>query len=194
VGSRVVSIVSVGAIVIDNAAVAVFAPAPFTPTKKLDVPAAVGVPEITPVLAASVSPAGKLPCAMLHVYGFVPLVAASVAEYAVPTVPPPRLVVVMRTMSAMYTTMLSACVTLWLALSTTITVKFDVAAVVGLPEITPVLAFSVNPAGSVPALTLHVSGVVPPVAPTVAEYVVPTAAVGNSVVVIASTAATEISK
>jgi hypothetical protein len=38
-----------------------------TPTVKLAVPAAVGVPEITPVLAFSVSPAGKLPVLMLHV-------------------------------------------------------------------------------------------------------------------------------
>jgi hypothetical protein len=37
------------------------------PTVKLAVPAAVGVPEITPVLAFSVSPAGKLPVLMLHV-------------------------------------------------------------------------------------------------------------------------------
>src|SRR5262245_33456827 len=44
------------------------------------VPVAGGVPEITPVLAASVSPAGSAPLAIDHVYGGVPPVAASVAE------------------------------------------------------------------------------------------------------------------
>jgi hypothetical protein len=39
----------------------VFAPAPFTPIKKSLVPASVGMPEITPVLAAKLNPAGKLP-------------------------------------------------------------------------------------------------------------------------------------
>jgi hypothetical protein len=39
----------------------------FTPTVKLEVPAAVGVPEMIPVLAFSVKPVGKLPVLMLHV-------------------------------------------------------------------------------------------------------------------------------
>ena len=38
-----------------------------TPIVKLEVPAAVGVPEMTPVLALSDRPAGKLPVLMLHV-------------------------------------------------------------------------------------------------------------------------------
>ena len=38
-----------------------------TPTVKLELPAEVGVPEMTPVLALSVSPAGKLPLLMLQV-------------------------------------------------------------------------------------------------------------------------------
>jgi hypothetical protein len=143
--------------VIDSSAVAVFAPAPFTPTKKLDVPAVVGVPEITPVLAAIDNPAGKLPCTMLHVYGLVPLVAASVAVYASPTIPFGKLVVVIRTIVEPYTVKVSACVAVSLALSVTFTVNASaVTAVVGVPEITPVLAFSVNPAGSVPELKLHV--------------------------------------
>jgi hypothetical protein len=51
-----------------------------TPTVKLEVPAAVGVPEITPVLAFSANPAGKLPVLMLHVYGATPPLAANVCE------------------------------------------------------------------------------------------------------------------
>jgi hypothetical protein len=46
-------------------------------------------------------------------------------------------------------------------LSVTLTVKLDVAAVVGVPLMTPA-ALSVNPAGNVPALTDQVNGDVPP--------------------------------
>ena len=49
-----------------------------TRTVKLLVPVPVGVPEITPVLDASASPAGRVPDAMDQVYGGVPPVAASV--------------------------------------------------------------------------------------------------------------------
>lgn len=43
-------------------------------------PVAVGIPLITPVLPSRVSPAGSEPAEMLHVYGAVPDVAASVCE------------------------------------------------------------------------------------------------------------------
>jgi hypothetical protein len=49
------------------------------------------------------------------------------------------------------------------ALSVTRTVKFEVPAVVGVPEIVPA-AESASPAGSVPAETFHEYGDVPPVA------------------------------
>jgi hypothetical protein len=157
-GSVVVVIISVDGIliVILSAAVAVFAPDPFTPIKKLLVPAVVGVPEITPVLAAKLNPAGSVPCTTLHVYGLVPLVAASVAEYATPTVPFGKLVVVIRTIVVPYTVKLRLAVAVLLALSVTLNVRLATTAVVGVPEITPVLEFRVNPAGNVPELTLHV--------------------------------------
>ena len=48
---------------------------------KLDVPPAVGVPEIVPVAALSCNPPGKLlPGATDHVYGLIPPVAVRVAE------------------------------------------------------------------------------------------------------------------
>jgi hypothetical protein len=47
--------------------------------------------------------------------------------------------------------------------SVTVTVNDAVPAAVGVPEITP-LELRVNPAGSVPELTLKIYGVVPPVA------------------------------
>jgi hypothetical protein len=45
---------------------------------KLLVPIAVGVPEITPVDAAKLSPAGRVPEASVQVYGLMPPVAFSV--------------------------------------------------------------------------------------------------------------------
>src|SRR5262245_33627715 len=75
------------AIVMPRARVAV-CPLAVTWTVKLTVPVAVGVPEITPVPALSVRPAGRLPLASAQVYGGTPPVAASVALYGVPCVPP----------------------------------------------------------------------------------------------------------
>ena len=56
------------------------------------VPSVVGTPEITPVDELSVRPAGRVPEITYHVAG--ELLAVSVAEYDVPTVPEGRLVVV----------------------------------------------------------------------------------------------------
>ena len=61
------------------------------------------------------------------------------------------------------TTMESACVAVAPNASVTRTVKFDVPAVVGLPEMTPA-ADRVSPAGSEPDASDQVSGPVPPVA------------------------------
>jgi len=49
---------------------------------KFDVPAVVGVPVIAPVDPFNVKPAGKLPTIVAHVYGVVPPVATTFAEYA----------------------------------------------------------------------------------------------------------------
>jgi hypothetical protein len=45
---------------------------------------------------------------------------------------------------------------LMLALSVTVTVKFCIPAVVGVPLITPVPVFKLSPVGSVPAVTAQV--------------------------------------
>jgi hypothetical protein len=50
-------------------------------------PLAVGVPEIRPVLAARLRPAGRLPELIDQERGDVPPAAMSVLEYAVPPVP-----------------------------------------------------------------------------------------------------------
>src|SRR5580700_5902662 len=56
-------------------------------TVKLDVPAAVGVPDNTPVEPFSVIPSGRLPLLTDQVYGPVPPATANVTEYAVFTSP-----------------------------------------------------------------------------------------------------------
>jgi spore coat protein U-like protein len=83
----------------------------------------------------------------------------------------------------------------WVALnfgedeSSTLAVKFEEPAVVGVPEITPV-APRLRPVGKVPELTLHVYGGTPPVAANVDEYEEPLVASGTEEVV-TETGATE---
>jgi len=63
------------------------------------------------------------------------------------------------------------------------TVKLEVAAVVGVPLRTPA-EDRPSPAGSVPAVTDQLYGVVPPVAASVWLYAVPTVPAGSEAVVI----------
>jgi phosphoribosylcarboxyaminoimidazole (NCAIR) mutase len=49
-------------------------------TVKLNVPEEVGMPEIAPVEAVKVNPAGNAPALMLQLYGIVPPLAAKVVE------------------------------------------------------------------------------------------------------------------
>ena len=53
---------------------------------KVKLPPAVGVPEISPVAAWSLSPAGSDPTGIDQLYGPTPPAAASVAEYGTPAV------------------------------------------------------------------------------------------------------------
>jgi hypothetical protein len=62
--------------------------------------------------------------------------------------------------------------------SIAVTVKFEVPADVGVPVIVPA-ADSVSPAGSTPDVTDHVTGGVPLIAFSEAEYLAPTVAVDN---------------
>lgn len=67
------------------------------------------------------------------------------------------------------------------------TVKLLVAAVVGVPEITPVPGFKDSPLGSEPAVMLHAIGVAPPLDCSVALYGVLTVPPDSVVVVIVRT-------
>ena len=125
------------------------------------VPAAVGVPAI--VAPLSDSPGGSVP--LIVQLRDVPPVAASVCEYAAPTVPDGSDAVVIAT--AAVTTMLNAFVAFVPAASLTCTVKAKVPAAPGGPSITPCKRSSERPPGSDPAETVHWYGVAPPVAASV---------------------------
>ena len=99
----------------------------------------------------------------------MPPVACSVAEYGTPTVPPGSVVVVIVGDGGGATVIDSSCRSLWVALSVTSAVNPDAPALVGVPVIAPVAAFSVSPAGSEPVSSDQVYGGVPPVAVSVCE-------------------------
>jgi hypothetical protein len=131
--------------------------ASFTCTVKETVPVVVGVPEMTPVDATRLNPAGNVPALTLQPYGVVPPLACSVVEYAVPAVPPGSdVVVTVGGCGAAATPMLNALVPVLVAASVTCTVNDAVPEVVGVPEITPVEATRLRPAGRVPALIVQV--------------------------------------
>jgi hypothetical protein len=155
---------------------------------KLQLQAVVGVPLSAPLLIREV-PSGK-PVGTVNLYGAVPPVAARVAEYAVPTVPEGREVVVNDTgvvvlataATAMLNTLLTFCGVA--EESVTVMVKLQLQAVVGVPLSAPLLIRAV-PSGK-PLGTVNLYGAVPPVAAMVAEYAVPTVPEGREVVVNAS--------
>jgi hypothetical protein len=87
----------------------------------------------------------------------VPPLACSVVEYAVPALAPVSdVVVTVGGCAAAATAMLNdAFVPVLFAASVTCTVNETVPAVVGVPEINPVDAVRLNPAGSAPILILQ---------------------------------------
>ena len=145
-------------------------------TVKLNVPAVVGVPEITPELER-LSPDGGLPD---HVIGVVP-VAVRVWEYAIPTVPLLRVVVVIVGLAVTVTEKDSSSlyVVPWLRARI---VKLNVPVAEGVPEINPLLESS-SPVGKVPLWRFQVNGAVP-VACNCTLYAAPTVPLGKLVVVI----------
>jgi hypothetical protein len=157
-------------------------PPPVTWTVKFDVPAAVGVPLITPVEAFRLNPAGRVPAETDQLYGVVPPVAVIVWLYAVPTVPAGSGLAVEIVGAA---TGLTVREKAFVAVPppVTWTVKLKAPAVVGVPPITPVEAFRLSPAGSAPAEIDQLYGVVPPVAVIVWLYTVPTVAAGSGLTV-----------
>ena len=138
-----------------------------TLTVRLAVPGIVGVP--LTVQPFRVNPAGSVPLVIVQLYGVVPPLIPNAAEYGVPVAPfgrvpasvscpPPPPEVMVRLSNPL----VLCC---GVELSVTLTVIFDVPAVVGVPLTVQPTGVSVNPAGSVPAVIVQVYGVVPPVTP-----------------------------
>jgi hypothetical protein len=130
-------------------------PLSLTVAVKLDVPLVVGVPEIIPVVAARVSPAGRLPAVIDQVYAGVPPVADMGLEYAVVAVPPGSEAEIVNAGGVGAATTIERVTDLvcaGLPASVTVAVKLDVPLAVGVPEISPVLAPKASPAGRLPAL------------------------------------------
>jgi hypothetical protein len=135
-----------------------------TVTVKLLVPEAVGVPEIRPVSGARLSPAGRPPWTD-QVYGVVPPLACSMFEYLVPLVPEDKDdVVIARATGATASVRETDFVCTGLDESVTLNVNLVELFVVGCPEMIPVDAARLSPAGRLPEEIDHVYGAVPPFA------------------------------
>src|ERR1035441_483731 len=193
-GRDVVVIVNVaGAMVRFKFAVAVCAEDPESVTLNVSgvaVTGVVGVPPISPVEAFSAKPAGNVPAVSCHVKAPVPPVAARLWEYATPTWPLGRdVVVIVNVAGAMVSVRFTVAVCAEDPESVTLNVSgVAVTGVVGVPPISPVEALSAKPAGKVPAVSCHVKAPVPPVAARLWEYATPTWPLGRDVVVIVNVA------
>jgi hypothetical protein len=139
-----------------------------------------GVPLIVPV-ALRLSPVGRAPELIDHVYGEVPPVALSPCEYAFPSAPAGNDdVVIVKTWELIASDRAAMADTE--ALSVTLTVKLDEPMPVGVPDIVP--PARLRPAGSDPLVTVHVYGGDPPVALSPWEYTSPIVPAGKDDVVI----------
>lgn len=164
-----------------SAADAVRPPASDTLTVIGNVPPAVGVPEIVP-LVESASPPGSEPPVSAHVFVPDPPVETSTVEYAVPCVAAGRVAV--ETASGATTTIVSERVAerVGVPLSTAVTDTTAVPAAAGVPLTTPVPASIPRPTGR--PVADQVKTPVPPVAAIAALYTEPTVPSGIEAVVI----------
>jgi hypothetical protein len=127
-------------------------------TANVATPIAVGVPLTTPVEAFKIRPAGSEPLVTDQVMGVVPE-AAKVCEYGVPTTAAVKGEAVVIETEAI--TVRPSCVEALPNELVALTVNVKVPEAVGVPPMTPVAAFNVNPVGKVPPVTDHVMGEVP---------------------------------
>src|SRR5205814_1850593 len=144
----------------------------FTWTVNVLFPAAVGVPAM--VAPLSERPSGSAPD-VVHVLPPVPPLAASVCEYALPTVPLGSDEVVI-TSAAGSIAMESCFVAVAFDESFTWTVNVLFPAAVGVPAM--VAPLSERPSGSAPDV-VHVLPPVPPLSANVCEYALPTVPLGS---------------
>lgn len=155
--------------VIGEDAVCVGLPLSRTAAVKDAVPPESAVPEMTPVVPLSESPAGRLPEAIDQLYPGVPPVAWSEAEYGRPNVPGAgRADVMLSAGAAMLTESETEAVCAGLPLSCTVATKDAGPGADGVPEMTPD-ALSVRPAGRLPDARDHEYPGVPPETESVCE-------------------------
>jgi hypothetical protein len=134
------------------------------PTVNVLVSNVVGVPVIVQLFAVSVRPAGNTPAVIVQAYGAVPPVTPIVPVYGTPIVAPGSVATTCNVLFGVIV-MLNGPFTLCFGLELSVTpiVRVELSAVVGVPlTVQPV---SVRPAGSTPARTLQLYGVVPPLTP-----------------------------
>ena len=122
---------------------------------------------MAPVVGFSSKPGGSVPAVIEKVYGGVPPVATSAELYGTPTCAVPA---GQASMTVGGFTVILQLISLILDLrpeeSMISTVKLNVPAVVGVPVMAPVVAFSVKPGGRLPARIEKVYGGTPPVTTT----------------------------
>jgi hypothetical protein len=87
VGGSGTTLLAAAVIAIVKETVPVLPFASVTWTVTAEEPAAVGVPEITPVVASIVKPVGKVPVLSVKLNGSAPLLTTRAKLYGVPTVP-----------------------------------------------------------------------------------------------------------
>jgi len=150
-----------------------------TLTVRLVLSAVVGVPLMVQPAGVSVRPVGNVPAVIVQVYGVVPPVTRIVAKYAWPTVPFGRVLNDRCRPELMVRVTGPLVLSAGFELSVTLTVRFAVPGVVGVPVSVQLLGASVNPAGIVPPVTVQVYGAVPPVTPKVPLYGVPVVPLGR---------------
>ena len=110
---------------------------------------------MVPLLAARVSPVGRLPAVIDHVYAGVPPEADIAFEYAVPAVPEGSVALIVKAGAEAAATTIERGTDLdcaGLPPSVTVAVKLLVPFVVGVPEMRPVPWLRLSPAGRLPAV------------------------------------------
>jgi len=139
-------------------------------------------------VALKLSPLGNTPLVILQLTGRIPPLAERVAVYPVPVAAQGTVVVVIERVvpDEMFNSELAVADWGCDPESETFTVNQDAPGVFGVPKITAEEEVSPNPGGSNPLLMGHKYGVVPPLACSVAEYVVPTVPPGSDAVKIAN--------
>lgn len=123
---------------------------------KVAVPLEVGVPAIVPVEGTRLSPAGKLPDAMDHLYGVVPPLACNACEYAAPTLTAGSTGGLMaKVVGLTKIAVVADADCAGALLSVTVAMKAAVPLAAGVPEMAPVDDVRANPAGNFPEVIDH---------------------------------------